>query len=187
MRLGGVAKGLLRLDGAPLITHQLRLATRFDEVLLIANDPAPYRSFGLRAVPDVLPGKGAPGGLHAALWAARSDWVCVIACDMPFVSEAVLDRLLAARGEAVDAVAFEVGGRLEPLPSLWRRSLEAPVRERLQEGNPSLQSLCEVGRLTRLPEALLREVDPHCRSVLSLNRPEDLAAFGVALPEETDP
>src|SRR5260370_41047600 len=71
-RLGGVAKGLLTLEGRPLIERILDLRPRFSEVLLVADTPGAYKAYGLRSVPDLAEGRGAPGGVHAALGAART-------------------------------------------------------------------------------------------------------------------
>src|SRR5713226_3320767 len=61
-RLGGVAKGLLTLEGRPLIERILDLRPRFSEVLLVADNPGAYKAYGLRSVPDLVEGRGAPGG-----------------------------------------------------------------------------------------------------------------------------
>lgn len=180
-RLGGVAKGLLRLGGKTLIEAQLALGRDFAGTLIVSDDPAPYEGFGARIVPDLVKGRGAPGGLHAALSQARDEWVLLVACDMPFLTPAVLDRLLAERGGEVDVVAFEAEGALQPLPSLWRQGLSADVREALGEA-PSLRRLCERYRLVRLPEAALARVDPTKRALLSVNRPEELLRHGLSLP-----
>src|SRR5512147_611890 len=86
-RLSGVPKGLLRVAGEPIAGRALRLfGELFGASLVVANDPAPYQGFGVPVVGDRLPGKGAPGGLHAALSAARTRWIFTAGCDMPFLS-----------------------------------------------------------------------------------------------------
>jgi molybdopterin-guanine dinucleotide biosynthesis protein A len=184
-RLGGVAKGLLRLGGRTLIEAQLALGAAFDETLIVTDDPGPYQALGARIVPDRQKGRGAPGGVHAALAAAQSDWVLVVACDMPFLTPAVLDRLLAERTGPFDVVAFEGPGEehcaLQPLPSLWRRAVAEEVGLRLAEG-PSLRRLCEAFRLYRLPDAALARVDPSRKALLSVNRPEELLRHGLSRP-----
>lgn len=180
-RLSGVPKGLLAVEGRTVLERLLALAPRFADVLLVANVPAPYARFGLRTVADVVPGKGAPGGVHAALVAARTPWVVAVACDMPFVSTEALCVLLGARGEAVDAVCFEVAGRLEPLLAAYRTGLAAGWGAALEE-DPSLRQLLSGVRARLLPEDALRTVDPGLRSLVNVNTPEDLARHGVTLP-----
>jgi molybdenum cofactor guanylyltransferase len=180
-RLSGVPKGLLTVQGRTVLERLLSQAPHFGDVLLVANVPEPYARFGLRTVADVVPGKGAPGGVHAALVAARTPWVVAVACDMPFVSAEVLRVLLEARDEAVDAVCFEVLGRLEPLLAAYRTTLAAGWGESLRE-DPSLRQLLAHARARLLPEEILRTVDPKLRSLVNVNTPEELARHGVTLP-----
>jgi molybdenum cofactor guanylyltransferase len=181
-RLGGVVKGLLEVEGRTVVERLLELGRRFGEVLLVANEPGPYARFGVRTVGDVVRGRGAPGGVHAALVEARTPWVLAVACDMPFVEEGVVRALLGARGPEVDVVCFTVGGRVEPLLAVYRRELAHAWGPRLREEEPSLRDLMALCRTNPLPEEALRAVDPQARSVLSVNTPEDLARHGIRRP-----
>lgn len=181
-RLSGVPKGLLTLQGRTVLERLLDLAPLFADVLLVANTPEPYARFGLRTVADVVPDKGAPGGVHAAMTAARTGWVLAVACDMPFVSPAAVRVLLEARAPELDAVGFTVAGRVEPLLAVYRTALWEPWGEALRRHNPSLRSLLEACRARLLPEEALRAVDPQLRSLVNVNTPEDLERHGLALP-----
>ncbi|NMO13988.1 molybdenum cofactor guanylyltransferase [Pyxidicoccus fallax] len=180
-RLSGVPKGLLSVEGRTVVERLLSLAPCFGDVLLVANVPEPYARFGVRTVADVVRGKGAPGGVHAALVAARTRWVVAVACDMPFVGLEALRVLLGARADDVDAVGFEVAGRLEPLLAVYRAELAEAWGRSLGE-DPSLRQLLSRFRARLLPEGMLRAVDPELRSLVNVNTPEDLARHGVTLP-----
>jgi molybdenum cofactor guanylyltransferase len=182
LRLGGVAKGLLQVGGRTVLDRVLAVGALCGDRVLVANAPEPYARWGLRTVADEVPGRGAPGGVQAALGAARTAWVLAVACDMPFVTEAAVRVLLGARGPEVDAVAFVVAGRVEPLLALYRKTLHAPWGEALRTGEPSLKGLLAGCRARLLPEDALRAVDPELRSVVSVNTPEDLARQGARLP-----
>ncbi len=181
-RLSGVPKGLLKLQGRTVLERLLELAPLFAEVLLVANTPEPYAHFQLRTVGDVVPNKGAPGGVHAALVAAQTGWVLAVACDMPFISPAVARVLLEARGPELDAVCFTVEGRPEPLLAVYRSALASSWGEALNEGNPSLRELLSRCRSRLLPQEALRAVDPELRSLVNVNTPEDLERHGLSLP-----
>ncbi len=181
-RLGGVAKGLLEVEGRPVLARLLDLGRLYGDALLVANDPGPYARFGVRTVEDVVRARGAPGGVHAALAGARTEWVLAVACDMPFVAEAAVRVLLSERGPEVDAVCFTVGGRVEPLLAVYRRELAGSWGEALRAEEPSLRQLLARCRAKLLPEEALRVVDADARSVVSVNTPEDLARYLVRLP-----
>lgn len=178
-RLGGAAKGLLRAGGEAIAARSLRLfGELFAGALIVANDPAPYAALGAPIVADVLAGKGAPGGLHAALVAAPTPWVFTAGCDMPFLSrEGIL--LLAARRGGVDAVIVEWGGRLEPLHALWSRACLPYFEERLARGDPSLQALGRGVRAAIVREEEWRAVDPEGRAFENVNTPADVARLGL--------
>ena len=179
-RLGGVPKGLLVHQGRTLIERLLDLRDNFAEVLLVSGDRA-YQCYGLRTTGDLVPGRGAPGGVHAALAKANTPWVVAIGCDMPFVSPGAVQILLDARRARTDWVCFEIAGRLEPLLGVYRSAI-APKWGRLLASQPSFAELSRRFRHYFLSEQQLREVDPDLRSVVSLNTPEDLRRFEVSLP-----
>lgn len=181
-RLSGVPKGLLKVGDRTVLERLLALAPRFAEVLLVANAPEPYARFGLRTVTDVVVGKGAPGGVHAALVGARTPWVLAVACDMPFIMPEAVRVLLEARRPDVDAVCFTVEGRVEPMLAAYRASLASSWGELLRQGDPSLRELLSRCRATLLSEESLRAVDPELRSLVNVNTPEDLRRHGISLP-----
>jgi molybdenum cofactor guanylyltransferase len=178
-RLGGVPKGLLQLDGEPIASRTLRLfAALFDASLVVANDPSPYRGLGAPLVPDLLPGRGAPGGLHAALSTVSTGWVFAAAGDMPFLAEAPI-RLLAARRTGVAAVLPRTGGRLHPLHGLWSQAC-LPVLERLlAQGDPSLVELARAVPACVVEEEEWLAADPGGRALGNANTPEDLVRLGL--------
>ncbi len=87
----GQDKALLPFLGQPLIQRGItRLSHLADEVLVTTNHPENYSFVGLPLYPDIIPDRGALSGLYTALHAAHYDTVMVVACDMPFVSPALL-------------------------------------------------------------------------------------------------
>jgi len=181
-RLAGTPKGLLTLEGRSLLSRLLDLGSAFAEVLLVAREPGPYAAYSLRTVADVIADRGAPGGVHAALTHARTEWVLAVGCDMPFVSPAAVELLLSARADQSDIVAFEISGRLEPLLALYRRAIAATWGSALSS-HPSFRDLFRLFRTTLLSEEKLKTVDPGMRAIVSINTPEDLVRFGVQLPD----
>lgn len=171
-RLGGVAKGLIRLGGERIVDRLLALGAEWPR-WVVANEPAAYEDLAVPVVADVVPGRGAPGGVVTALAVADTEWVLTVACDMPFVTRAAIDALLVAAGPDVDVVCFERGGRLEPLLGLYRRALLDAWGAKLED-QPSLQGLIRSARYRALTPD-----DP--RALDSLNTPEELQRAGASL------
>ncbi len=181
-RLGGACKPLLRVRGRTVLARLLALRTLADEVLLVSADPR-LPDAGMRRVLDVVPGRGAPGGVQAAMAQTRAPWVLAVAGDMPFVDGRAALPLLAARRPDVDAVAYTVAGRLEPLAAVYRSALAPQWAATLSAGGASFGVLWDGLRGVRLPESVLREATGDTRAVLSLNAPGDLATWVDAPPD----
>lgn len=155
--------------GRPLLDHALASLDGAEERWIVGG-PRRERP-GARWVEDEPPGRGALAGIRAALAAARSDWVAVVACDMPFVPPALWPILLGRPGAHTLRVPEGPSG-LEPLAAVYHRALMPEIERRLRED-------------LRSPKALLRE---HGEVVpwrdlapllpgdafLNANRPEDL-------------
>ncbi|HYH87205.1 MAG TPA: molybdenum cofactor guanylyltransferase [Pyrinomonadaceae bacterium] len=116
----GEDKSLLRLGGltfVEIIAGALRpVAAR---VRLVSSRPD-AEAHGLPVVADVFEGRGAIGGLHAALAVCGASWALVVSCDLPFVTTELLARLASLRGDGADAVApLQNDGREQPLCALY--------------------------------------------------------------------
>lgn len=165
-RLGGVAKHELVIDGESILARQVRvLAPRVSEILV----SAPRDVAGHRTVRDRHAGAGPLAGVAAGLAASATPWLLVVAGDMPYLTGALIDRVLAARADGLDAVGVRVGGLPEPLVcALHVRSL--PVVERRLDAGRFKAS----GLLTDegLAVAWVDDVDPD--ALCNVNAPEDL-------------
>jgi len=181
-RMGGLPKGLVRRDGETLARRSLALfRDLFGELLVVASDPAPWAGLSVRVVPDAIAGKGAPGGLHAALAAARTGWIFAAACDMPFLSAAAIGFLAARRG-AAPAVLVEWERGLEGLHAFWSRAALPTVERMLREGDPSIRAIAAAVGARVVTAEEWRRVDPVGRSFENVNSPEDLRRLGLDSP-----
>jgi molybdopterin-guanine dinucleotide biosynthesis protein A len=163
-RLGGADKASLIVGGVRIIEHQLAaLAPVADDIRIVAGNPSRYAGLQVPVIADAIDGAGPLGGLFTALSDARHEWVVVLACDLPFLSAALLERLVAeirpalshveGTGEQIDAVVPRSARGLEPLCAVYRRGCAAAARARIDRGD-----LAVVGLLTDLR---VRELGPH--------------------------
>jgi len=98
-RMGGIDKGLVELDGRPMIAHVLeRLRPQVADVLINANQNAErYAAFGDPVVADAIGGFAGPlAGLHAGLARATREFAATVPCDSPFLPADLVPRLAAA-------------------------------------------------------------------------------------------
>ena len=82
----GRDKATLPLAGRPL-AHWVTAAISplVDECWLISNQPLAHLELGFPLLIDVLPGRGALGGLLSVMLIAKGSHVLLSACDTPFL------------------------------------------------------------------------------------------------------
>jgi molybdenum cofactor guanylyltransferase len=98
-RMGGVDKGLVELDGKPLVAHALaRLAPQVGTILINANQNVErYAALGAPVVRDAVGGFAGPlAGLHAGMTVAATTHVVTVPCDSPFLPHDLVSRLASA-------------------------------------------------------------------------------------------
>lgn len=177
-RLGGVNKALLEVGNARIIDRILgALRSLADEAVLLTNDAALEGQSGLRLVYDPEPHAGVLPALAAGLATAAGEVCLAVACDMPFVSTALFERMLEIQAEAdADVVIPRTEGYLEPMHALYRRStVERAIRAALERGEQRMISYFGSVRVRELDEAEWREVDPDGLAFFNVNTPDDLA------------
>lgn len=174
-RLGGALKPLLIVDGVTILARQRAvLAPRAAEVIIALAGPGPLDAQGLRAVHDVVADAGPLAGLAAGLAASTRPWLLAVAGDMPHLAPAVLDALLAAARDDVDAVVPRVGGYPEPLCALYGRGAAPVIAARLAAGDRRTQGVLADLRVAWLEEPTLRALDPELRTFTNVNEPGQL-------------
>ena len=158
----GVDKALLDFGGQPLIQHLLvRLDSLAPETIITTNHPDRYRFLELPLIPDVVPDRGALGGLYTALRAATYPLVAVVACDMPFASLDILrtcrDILMA--DSALDAAIPSTKHGLEPLHAVYRRSCLPAIDEAIRAGRRRVISFFDSVQVRYVEPAEIAHLD----------------------------
>ncbi|HEY3802583.1 MAG TPA: molybdenum cofactor guanylyltransferase [Kofleriaceae bacterium] len=164
-RLGGIAKHELVVGGETIFARQVRvLAPLVAEIIVSGATVAGYRT-----VHDSVADAGPLAGIAAGLAATRTPWLLAVACDMPHLTRALIEQLIALASDGVDAVGVRVRGRPEPLLSVLHVRARSAVERRL-----SAQHFKVSGILTDegLRVAWLDDPDPH--ALVNINSPADL-------------
>ena len=133
-RLGGRDKGLLMIDGEKCIERILAaMQNLVGEIIIIANSPA-YDYLGLKVHADIIPGKGPAGGIYTGLHYSQTDDNLVAACDMPFVTSALLEFILSHRNSKHQAIIPSVDGALQPLCACYSKSMSDNLLHCINDG-----------------------------------------------------
>ena len=152
----GQDKALLTLSGHSLLVRAVAvLGSVVDEVVVVAPQDRGYARLGVEIVPDVRPGLGPVGGIHAALVRGGGRPVFILACDMPYVSGELVRWIIGPSGEnPMTRIAGQTtattqvrvvhdGERFQPLCGLYSYDCLAKVEQALTENRCSGQALLD--------------------------------------------
>jgi molybdopterin-guanine dinucleotide biosynthesis protein A len=146
------------------------------EVVVIANDPSLFADLGLERRADEVAGMGPLAGIVAAVrWAAerRCAGALCVACDMPFLSAALLRRI--AEGARPAIVVPESRGRrgVEPLCAWYPAECLAATERMIAEGSWALYPLLERFSTEHVPLAEVERFGDPEVLFLNVNTPAD--------------
>lgn len=132
----------------------------------------------VRVAPDLPGPAGAMRGVASSLAAAAKPLVCIVACDMPFVSpDLVLGLARRVEAEGLDVCVPRTSMGLEPLCAVWRRdACLAAAKELLAEGRERIRLLLEQVRAGYLGEDEIVALAGGLECFANINTPGDLAA-----------
>jgi molybdopterin-guanine dinucleotide biosynthesis protein A len=184
----GQDKALIPFLGKPLIQRVFeRVAKLADEVLITTNHPESFAFLNTPLIPDLLPGRGALGGLYTALSAASHPIVGVVACDMPFVNTELLKVLQEQLLESgCDAVVPHSPGGMEPFHAIYRREPCLPlVKSSLEAGLRRVDSWFSEARILYLAYEEVLKLDPLQVAFMNVNTPEEFLQAEKLAREES--
>ena len=174
----GEDKRYLVVGGQTLLERGLAvLRSVFQEVLVVIAQDSPPLGVDGRVVRDLVPDCGSLGGLYTGLMEATTPSIFVVACDMPFLDQAVITQFTSRRATA-DIVMAKLGARLHPMHALYSKRCLPAVEQMIRARQLKIQELVSHAslRVRYVTEADLLTVDPSGRSFYNVNTPADLEA-----------
>lgn len=173
----GSDKGLIPFLGQPLIQRVIeRIGPLANELLITSNQPEAYQFLGLPVFADLLPGRGALGGIYTALAVAGCPLVAVVACDMAFANRNMLSAQRAMLlNEGLDGVVPDNRPGLEPFHAVYRREpCLSAVRQALDSGQKRADAWFPAVKMGYFPPEQIALLDPAGETFININTPADL-------------
>jgi len=170
----GTDKAFVMLEGCTLLARMLELARSVCADVRIVGDRVKFAAFA-PVVEDVFLGCGPLGGIHAALRSSQTHLNVMLAVDIPFVSPAFLE-FLVARGRESGAMVTLVRTRdgLHPLSAVYGRGFADYAEKALRAGHHKIEALFEETKTQVIEEEELRDAGFPLSIFRNLNTPEDL-------------
>lgn len=143
-------KALFEFGGKPLVARTLDLLKCcFPNVMIISTTPERFTELGYPVHTDLFPDCGPLGGIHAALSHSPSGHTLVVACDLPFLSEDLI-QFLCENGVGYDALVLESESGVEPLCAIYSRKCLPVIEAQIRAGNYKVQDVFDKVRTRRV-------------------------------------
>ena len=168
----GSDKASVVLSGKSLLGHVLaQVEPLFSDILISVREKRPDIVYP--QIVDSSKQRGPMVGIKSALEAAKTEWVFVIACDMPLISTGLIQHLAGLRNQH-DAVVPFVFDRPQPLFGFYNKTCLPLMEDRMKQGQRSMIRLLDDLDTHLLSEQQVRVMDPEFKSLLSLDTMEDV-------------
>lgn len=177
----GRDKAFLTWEGRPLFEKVLTLfQENFDRVVLVGDRPERFATYPVEVIPDLYPGS-ALGGLYTGLVQARTEYIFVAPCDMPFPNGPLLRHLCALRN-GHDTVVPKGTDIPEPLYALYAKTSLPAMKRLLDDGNFRIYDIYPELRTRYVSGEELASFLVPGANLSSMNTPEEHQALKEELP-----
>ncbi|MGB5992561.1 MAG: molybdenum cofactor guanylyltransferase [Desulfobacterales bacterium] len=175
-RFSGKNKALVRIGGKRILDRIYEVFTiLFDKIILVTNDPVQYMDWDFDIVTDIFPIRSSLTGIHTGLFYTATPYAFFVACDIPFIKKELIEVLLDGVEPNIDIVIPETSKGVEPLCSVYSKRCFKPIEEQLEKKSLKIQRVLQKVRVKKIPEDILRTIDPDLVSLYNINTPDDLA------------
>jgi len=146
----GTDKSMLPIKGQSMIEvicEQLRGS--FDQIIISANEVDKFAFLVFEVVPDKVPEQGPLMGIASALEASANELNFVVACDIPTINLACVNRMLAEAVENQADIVVPTTGeeKYDPLFAIYRKNALKAINKALSSGKRKITdvfTLCTV-------------------------------------------
>jgi molybdopterin-guanine dinucleotide biosynthesis protein A len=180
-RMGGVDKGLVEINGRPMIAWVIdTLRPQVANVVVNANrNHESYRGFGCDVADDGdSEFRGPLAGMASGMSVARTPYIAVVPCDSPLIHADLVARLYeAASASGSRIAAAHDGERLQPVFALLARDLQDDLTGYLDNGERKIDRWYARHGFESV------DCSDMAASFVNINAPEDKRALEAALAE----
>jgi len=170
----GQNKALIQIDGIPIITRIYTLLTElFQEVIIVSNQKDLFQSLAASIYDDLLPGKGALGGLYTGVFFSSFEYSFCVACDMPLIKRALV-QFLIGNAKDEDAIVPRTRDGMQPLHAIYSKRCLDAMRTVIDQGKYKIVDFYDLVKVKIVDESDFLYLDPLRESFINVNTPEEL-------------
>lgn len=130
----GRDKAMLEVGGTSMIERVAGVLDRHCSEILISGNNGRLEPLGYPIIPDIYPGCGPLGGIHAGIMVAENRFSFAAACDIPFLNSNLVKRMISEIDDRYAAVVVKTGQYFEPLFSIYSKEFAGVAETCLKKG-----------------------------------------------------
>jgi len=170
----GENKAFIEVDGVPIISRIYSLFKElFEEVIIVTNQKDLFKNLDSKVYTDLLPDKGALGGLYTGIFFSSFQYSFCVACDMPFIRKALVQYLIKNTKDE-DVIVPRTSDGLQPLHAIYSKNCLEPIRKIIERGKYKIIDFYRLVRVKIVEENDFLHLDPFRESFINVNTPEEL-------------
>lgn len=170
----GENKAFIEVDGVPIISRIYSLFKElFEEVIIVTNQKDLFKNLDSRIYTDLVPDKGALGGLYTGIFFSSFQYSFCVACDMPFIKKALVQYLIKNTKDE-DVIVPRTSDGLQPLHAIYSKNCLEPIRKIIEQGKYKIIDFYRLVRVRIVEENDFLLLDPFRESFINVNTPEEL-------------
>ena len=170
----GENKAFIEIEGIPIIKRIYDLFEQlFQEVIIVTNQEDLFSNFKSKIYSDLIPGKGALGGLYTGIVSSSFHYSFCVACDMPFIKKSLVEYLIENVG-GEDVIVPPTKDGLQPLHAIYSKNCIDPIRRIIEEGKSKIIDVYNLVNIKIVDEKDFLCFDPRRESFINVNTPEEL-------------
>ena len=173
----GKNKAFIEIDGVPIISRISDLFKElFQELIIVTNQKEIFKEFDSRIYSDIIPNKGALGGLYTGIFFSTFYYSFCVACDMPFIKKSLVQYMIKNIEDA-DVIIPRTKDGLQPLHAIYSKKCLDPIKSTLEKGKFKIIDIYDLVKVKILEENSFISLDPFRESFINVNTPEELTSF----------
>jgi len=135
----GSDKMVYKINGVLLIMHPLSVIKNIFSKIYISSNSERYLEFGYPIIKDIYSECGPLGAIYSTLKNIETDYLFVIAGDMPSITEDLCEPLLDEEFLKYDLVLYKTPDGVEPLFGWYSKNLVDLMKNSLEKGDYSMK------------------------------------------------
>jgi molybdopterin-guanine dinucleotide biosynthesis protein A len=173
----GKNKAFIQVEGIPIIERIHGLFQElFEEVIIVTNEKDLFSNFDSRICSDLIPDKGALGGLYTGIVFSSFNYSFCVACDMPFIKKSLVTYLIENIANE-DVIVPRTKDGLQPLHAIYSKKCVDPIRKSIDEGKSKIVDIYDLVDVKVIDEKDFLRFDPRRESFINVNTPEELGSL----------